>query len=292
MPLLFRNLLQWLVYGGLLMVAGGLLLLSRADPVTTDQLRLRATDLVTPFLDGLGRPVDGLARMLAQIQDWVWLKEENDRLRLERDRLLHWQSLAQRLETENASLKQLLNYVPEGAPRAVSARIVGDASGAYAQSLLVNAGGVDGVAKGHIVLSGEGLVGRVIAVAPRTARVLLLTDLNSRVPVVVGPGRIRAILAGDNSDRPKLVHIGSDAEIVPGDNVVTSGITGAFPPGVPVGIVGAVEAKVPAVRLLIDRGRIDSVRIADYGLTVGDLAPQEPVGRRGPGSEAAGAKMR
>lgn len=289
MPLLVRSLLQWLVYGGLLMVAGGLLLLSKADPVTTDQLRLRATDLVTPILDGLGRPVDGLANVLAHVQDWVWLKEENERLRLERDRLLHWQTLAQRLEAENASLKQLLNYVPEGAPRVVSARVVGDPAGAFAQSLLANAGGADGVAKGQIVLSGEGLVGRVVAVAPRTARVLLLTDLNSRVPVVVGPGRIRAILAGDNSERPKLAHIDSDAEIVPGDAVVTSGTTGAFPPGIPVGVVAGVDAKVPSVRPRIDRSRIESVRIADYG-AAGDLAP--PVRRRGLGDEVGGAENR
>src|SRR3546814_13615807 len=70
----------------------------------------------------------------------------------------------------------------------------------------------------------------------RSARILLINDLNSRIPVLVEPSRERAVLAGDNSSRPRLVYLDVSAEIGTGDRVVTSGQGGVVPPGIPVGI--------------------------------------------------------
>jgi rod shape-determining protein MreC len=207
-----------------------------------------------------------MASVAAQIQTWVWLLEENAQLKQERERLLQWQAVARRLEWENRNLRQLLNFVPDPQSRAVGARVVANASNAFAHSVVVNAGTSDGVDRGHVVVTGEGLAGRVVAVSPRSALVLLTTDLNSRVPVLVGAERVRAILAGDNSEQPRLTHLLQDGAIREGDTVVTSGLAGGFPPGLMVGVVADAGGPTLRVQPFVDRSRLEFVRVIDYQL--------------------------
>ena len=98
-----------------------------------------------------------------------------------------------------------------------------------------------GVARGQAAIAEGGLVGRLTEIGSRAARVLLITDLNSRIPVVIHGSRTSAVLAGDNSDRPRLVFASEPKAIRIGDRVVTSGEGGVFPPGLPVGVVAAID---------------------------------------------------
>jgi len=115
-------------------------------------------------------------------------------------------------------------------------------------------------------ITGNGLVGRVSGLGSRSARILLITDLNSRIPVAIEPSRARAVLAGDNSDRPRLIHLPPGADLSPGDMVVTSGHGGAFPVGMPVGVVAAVSDNGITVQPFVDRARLEVVRVVEYGL--------------------------
>jgi rod shape-determining protein MreC len=143
------------------------------------------------------------------------------------------------------------------------------------RNVLVNAGAGDGVARGQAALTGEGLIGRVSEVGSRTARILLLTDLNSHIPVSVERTGQRAMLDGDNSDRPRLVFLDPKATIEPGDRVITSGSGGVFPPGLPVGIVASTENGVIRLETYAELSRLQMVRVVDYGL--GGVLPQSAV---------------
>lgn len=271
MPPGLKSIAHWLVYAGLIMFAGGLILLGKADAVLVERLRMQVSDPLAPVLNALSRPADFAADGLDRVRGWVGVTEENERLRRERDDLLLWRAAAKHLEAENAGLRRLLNYVPDPEASYRSARIIANSSGVFAQSVMVNAGTLAGVAKGQIVLDGAGVVGRIVGVSGRAGRVLLLTDLNSRVPVFVGPERHRAVLAGDNSETPKLIHVVPGETIKVGDDVVTSGIAGGFPPGLPVGIVVTVDDRHITVALNTDRDRLEYVRIADFGIATGDV---------------------
>ncbi|MFZ1415889.1 MAG: rod shape-determining protein MreC [Defluviicoccus sp.] len=262
----WKLLATWLTYGVLVLAAGAAMLLGKADAVLVERLRVQVADVVAPILESVSRPVDRAADVVASSRRLVDLAAENSALRQEREHLLQWQAVAQRLEAENAQLRGLLKLVAEPEARFVAGRVVADPGGAYANSLLVNAGQRDGVDKGHIVLTGEGLVGRIAASANRVSRVLLISDLNSRVPVLVGEGRARAILAGDNSFYPRLIHLDPDEKIAAGDHVVTSGITEAFPPGLPVGTVVSVEHGDVRVAPFVKQTRLEFVRVVDHRL--------------------------
>jgi len=255
------------VYLGLVLAAFGLMLLGKADNVLVERFRAAVSDAVAPVLEVLSSPIDATVRGVEEVRDLAALHSDNARLREERDRLLAWQTVARQLEAENAALRSLLRFEPGPETRFIAARVIADTGGAFAHSLLVNAGRAGGVDKGQAVVTGEGLVGRVASAAERSARVLLITDLNSRLPVVAGPARTRAILAGDNTERPKLIHLVPEAALSPGDRVVTSGHAGAFPPGLPIGIVSSVGEGSISVEPFVDRSRIDYVRVIDYGLS-------------------------
>lgn len=262
-----RTFAHRFAYVGLIVAAGALMMLGKADAVLVERFRLRIIDTTAPILDVLSRPVDVVTHTVEQVHGWLAIHDENARLREDRARLMQWQTVARRLEAENAALKQLLHFVPEHEVRFVTGRVVADSGGAFAHSLLLSAGLRDGVGKGQPVVSDEALVGRIAGVARRSARVLLLTDLNSRIPVFVGPTRTRAILAGDNTAKPKLVYLAPDTVVSPGDLITTSGHAGVFPAGIPVGVVKSVGDGEIRAKPYVDRERLEYLRVIDYGLT-------------------------
>ena len=156
-----------------------------------------------------------------------------------------------------------------------------DAGGAFVRTVLLNAGTDDGVAVGQAAVNAEGLVGRVVEVGRRSARILLLTDLNSRVPVVVERSRVPAILAGDNSDHPRLSFTPVNAVFEPGDRIVTSGHGGMLPPGLPIGEVISTVGGVARVRPYVDWTALEYLRVLDFTLP-GVLPATRAAGPAGP----------
>jgi rod shape-determining protein MreC len=124
------------------------------------------------------------------------------------------------------------------------------------------------VVKGMAAVNERGLVGRVIEVGQRSARVLLLTDFNSRVPVMVEPSRDQAILAGDNSEEPGLIFLPLHPRMAVGQRVVTSGRGGLLPPGLAVGRISAIDDHKVTVTLVVDGQRLEYVRLLEYSEVV------------------------
>ena len=119
----------------------------------------------------------------------------------------------------------------------MTGRVIADAKGPFARSVLLNAGREQRLKAGYPVVSGDGLVGRILETGARASRVLLLTDLNSRIPVLIGERGMRGVLMGDNGAKPAIARLPEPAEIASGDEVVTSGVGGLFPRGLRIGSV-------------------------------------------------------
>jgi rod shape-determining protein MreC len=260
------GLAQRFAFLGLVIAALTLMLIAKADVAMMERLRAQVTDSVAPIIDVMSRPVVMANEVIVRVGSLVTVYEENENLRRDKERLLHWQSVARMLEAENKALQAQLNYVPGPQASYVSARVIADTGGAFAHSLLLNIGHQPGVDKGQAVVTGDGLIGRVAGVGDRATRVLLISDLNSRIPVLIEATRTRAILAGNNSNRPRLIHLAPGATVSPGDRVVTSGHGGVFPVGLPVGRVDAVNEGGISVLPFVSRDRLEYVRVLDYGL--------------------------
>lgn len=274
-----RMLAQRFGYLGLIALAAGFMVLGKLEAPVVERVRTTVVDLLVPILDALAAPFRGIAALGDRMGAFGDLYAENQRLRDETEQLMQWQVIARQLEAENRSLRDLARFVPEDAVSFVTARVVADVGGSFFRSVLVTAGTRDGVAKGQTAITGDGVVGRVGEVGERASRVLLLTDLNSQIPVVIESSRERAILAGDNSDLPYLVFLRPDVKPQVGDRVVTSGHGGVFPPALPIGIVVSTEDGVPRVRPFVDFARLEHVRLVDYGIG-GTLQVAAPPPRR------------
>jgi len=250
----------------LVIAAFALMLLGKADTVLVERARSVVTDAMAPVLEVLATPVDTVSDIVEQVQELADLRIDNASLRRENERLRNWQAVAQKLEAENAALRELSHLAAEPEKRFVAARVIGDPGGVFVRSVLINAGARDGLDKGQAAITSDGLAGRVAEVGQRSARVLLLTDINSRVPVVVGTTRERAILGGDNTNQPRLLYMTPGSEIKPGDQVVTSGQGGVFPPGLPVGVVIQADEAVLRVQPFVNWAYMEYVRLVDYEL--------------------------
>ncbi len=285
-----KSLAQRFAFMALVLAAFALLMLGKVNVTHVEILRAHVTDAMAPILDVVSRPVDTVEMAIAQVRELYVVREENTKLREEKNRLIRWQTVARKLEAENSMLRDLLNFEPGPDASFITARVIADTGGVFAHSLVLNAGERAGVRKGQAAVTGDGLVGRVAGVGSRSSRLLLITDLNSRIPVVIEPERTRAILAGNNTDRPRLIHLPPGAGASEGDRVVTSGHGGAFPAGLPVGVVASVNESGIGVQPFVARNRLEFVRILDYGLSgiVHLPAAAPPMQKSAPPPDAAG----
>jgi rod shape-determining protein MreC len=260
-----KALVDRFAFGTLIIASIFLLIVSKADIRLLEAVDSRVSDLLAPVLEVAVQPIDASRRLAREVGELVALRTENAQLREQNQRLLEWQSTARQLALENAGLRQLLGAVAEDDhPTAVTARVVADSGGPFVQTVLVNAGAEQGVVKGMAAVNERGLAGRVIEVGRRSARVLLLTDFNSRVPVMVEPSRDQAILAGDNSREPGLVFLPLNPRLSVGDRVVTSGRGGVLPPGLAVGVISALGEQKVSITPLVDWDRLSYLRLLQY----------------------------
>ncbi|MCB1650779.1 MAG: rod shape-determining protein MreC [Alphaproteobacteria bacterium] len=256
-----------LVGGGvpvlLIFLACVMLFVSALRPSMVDGVRTGASDILAPALGVIVAPLQGAAMFVRNVSGLTALQAENDRLEKENTRLREWYQAALLLEAENKSLRELLNVKPEPQHKYISARILSDAGKTFVKTILVSAGKEDGVKKGQVVLSGDGVIGRVIEAGEKTARILLITDMNSRVPILIEDSRLHAILSGTNGSRGELLHLPPDSKVNENARVITSGHGGLFPFGLPVGIVRADERGALYVEPFADFNRLVYVRIVD-----------------------------
>jgi rod shape-determining protein MreC len=245
------------------LAAIGTLIFSAVNPGGVSSIRTNVADAVAPVLGTVTQPLQSMVLFVRDVSGLAELQAQNMKLEAENARLREWYQTALQLEAENKSLRDLLHVKVEPENRFITARILADAGTTFVKSLLVEAGTPDGAAKGQAVLSGEGLIGRIVESGRSVSRVLLVTDINSRVPVLVEDTRQHAILAGQNTTSPILLHLPPDSEIKNGSRIITSGHGGIFPHGVPVGRVNIGEDGVYKVKLFADFDRLLHVRIVD-----------------------------
>jgi rod shape-determining protein MreC len=262
----------------LILVSLALILLGRASPAVGERARTTLSDALAPLYGVLDAPFSAMRDIGADLADTFTLRAENARLRRENDRLRPWYDVAMALDAENATLKANLHWVPDPTLSYVTARVVADAGGVYARSVLLSIGPNNTVRKGQIALDASGLVGRVTEVGARSARVLLLTDMNSRIPVMLEGSRAPAILVGGNSPYPRLMYLPEGTKPAEGERVITSAVAQAFPAGLLVGTVHYSDSGVPEVDPAAHLERLEIVRIFDYGLS--GIAPPEAPGRK------------
>lgn len=184
--------------------------------------------------------------------------------------LRRWKDLAETMAIRMERYETLLNLVGETQAPAVTARVVAEERGPFAATRIANAGAAEGIREGFAAINDNGLVGRVVRVGEHTSRILLVTDFNSRIPVMGSKSGDRALLVGDSGGGARLAEAETPDAIVEGELWVTSGDDGQLPLGVRVGTAHFAGGEW-RIRLSMDDGPVDFVRLSPPP----DFAPPE-----------------
>ena len=256
-----------IVVGLVLFVCLALFMVWRIDSPRVEHLRAQVVDAVVPRMDWAMAPVTGLVNLVGDFQSYHQLYAQNQDLRRELQQMRAWREAALQLEQENAKLLDLNNVRLDPNLTFVTGVVMADSGSPFRQSVLLNVGARDGILDGWPTMDGIGLVGRISGVGGQTARVILLTDTSSRIPVIIQPSGQRAILAGDNSFYPALDFLENPDLVRPGDRVVTSGDGALFPPDLLVGQVALGSDRRLRVRLAADYERLEFLRVLRSAMT-------------------------
>jgi rod shape-determining protein MreC len=250
------------------------------------RMRYQAAVAVEPLYRVAGLPARGMRTLSVAFADRQRLTEQNQRLRedllLANAKLNRMAAVAE----QNQRLKELLATQHSLELNVQLARVIGVDLGAYRHRVMLNVGARDGVAAGQPVIDAHGVMGQVIAVLPTTAAVMLITDPNHALPVVIERTGLRTVAYGSrDGDQLSLPTIPMAADVRPGDRLLTSGLGGRFPPGFPVGQISVVAPAATGMFLearalpSADINRSDDVLLLhDQAEPVGPPAPAKPVG--------------
>lgn len=233
----------------------------RIDSPRVERFRAILVDRLVPSFSWVMLPVTQAMAMVDDFQSYARLYEQNQQLRDELQKMKAWKEAALQLEQKNARLLDLNKVRLDPMLTHVTGVVLADSGSPFRQSVLLNVGARDGIQDGWATMDGIGLVGRISGVGERSARVILLTDANSRVPVTVRPSGQRGILSGDNSSLPALEFLEDPGAISPGDRVVTSGDGEVFPAGLLVGQVARDAEGRLRVILAADYQRLEFLRV-------------------------------
>jgi len=213
----------------------------------------RGTLIVAMPAKGFGNLFDYFENHIIIYKDYNELKNENDLLKnkaIKNDFLI----------LENTQLKKLLEEQVKSESNYLSSRVLLDIESPYINSFVINAGSNKKIKNGLAVLDGDNFIGRIVDVNYFSSTILLISDLNSKIPVVIEPSGTHAILSGRGSSAPTLEFLPPNSPIENENKVYTSGKEGLFSPGIPIGKTKFVDGQIQ-VFLFSDLSQVNFVNI-------------------------------
>ena len=258
------------------------------------RLRYATSVVIEPVYRLASLPVDGFHALGVAFADRRVLTEQNQRLRedllLANAKLNRMAAVAE----QNQRLKELLDTQRSLELRVQMARVIGVDLGAYRQRMMINLGARDGLRSGQPVIDAHGVVGQVVDVLPNSAMVMLVTDPDHAVPVMVQRTGLRTIAYGSrNGQQLSLPNVPMAADLRAGDKLLTSGLGGRFPQGFPVAEVSSVAPSPSGMFLEAKAQPSADLDRADEVLVLHDLpepaGPPSPITPAGPPASEAPA---
>ena len=241
-----------------------LLILGRQDFKPIDYIKISIKEIIYRSTFIISVPENYLKKTYSTIEDHFNLYGEYSKIKTELKKLKAQDVINDFIISENKRLKKVVDdYIVES--EEIIAKILIDKKSPFLRSIVVNKGSAEGIKLGMAVLDNNYLIGKVVEVNFTTARVLLLSDLNSKIPIIIEPGGIEAILSGTGQHNG-VIQYTKEKYIIDKESVVyTSGSGGLFKSGIPIGTIENVDIDIlESVSFFSDFSQLRFVKIASY----------------------------
>lgn len=237
-----------------------------AEASVFKKARETALEAASPVLTFFSGPIGWVRDRVGDVGDYFRVLEQNKALREENAALRQWEDEARSLRSVISALEELDVYKAPPAAKPINAFVIGESNDAYAHSMIVNAGAKDGAVEGLAAVDERGMIGRIVDASANASRILLLNDIQSRIPVFVEGSFVEGLLVGRSTSNPTIAitMLANGDRIEPGQRVITSGAGGVLPRGLSVGVISKVDDKEATVELSADYARTRLVRIINY----------------------------
>jgi rod shape-determining protein MreC len=260
------TLFSKLFYSILIVLSISLMIISHKNKAFDIYFRETVIYYTRPAVNIVEYPVNMFIQLIWEIKDFILAKKENKILKKENEELaiLYKQSI--NIQNENENLKQLINFV--GASRLYNykaSKIYYAGKNNLTNQIIIKAGTQNNLVENSLVLGDKGgVIGRIVNLGETLSYVLLLTDINSKIPVViVGEQRSKGILTGDGSNQPKILYLEKNHNIKKDDLIYTTGDNQLTVSGLFIGKVNKVKDDQITVKLYENIKKIDNVLIVD-----------------------------
>ncbi len=255
-----------IIHGVLILLSFSLMFLGKADLSALRNIRMGSSDFLAPVIDFVSAPIRGIETTVEGVRTVASLRAENVRLQGENDLLKRWRRRAEILESENRQLRSVTGAATIENRTPITARAVTAPGGGFAHTVLIAIGSEEGIVRGNPVVTADGLVGIVIDVGRAYARVLMISDINARIPVILSSSSWPGLTVGQNGQFLDLQFLPDEAQPKIGELVLTSGHGGVLPNGLPVGRVDQIEDGTIRVRPAVDLRNLSYVSVLTGGL--------------------------
>jgi len=206
-------------------------------------------------------PAVGIKKITSSVSKHIKLYEDNGKLKKENSLLKNNILQSEYFKLENQQLKKLIGESSNEEVNFLTARVMLDKRSPYLNSFVINSGSNKKIKNGMTVLDDEkNFIGRIVDVNFFSSRVLLISDLNSKIPVIVEPAGSHGILSGRGNRNISLEYLPENHKTNNGDTIYTSGKEGIFKPGIPIGKAKLTKEKIE-VLIYSDLSQISFVNI-------------------------------
>ena len=262
------KVLKNFIMTGLFIIALLLIMVHKVDLGIVSGVSKGIFYITAPLIRIITLPAEGISYSYKKLSEVINVYDENTRLKKQNEELFMLKDKLRAIQAENKSLKDLLHHIDIPNTKSYTAKIIAENGNAFSNSYIVYLGDfADNIKTGYAVVDKNGLIGRVDLISGKYARVTLITDISSKIPVISQKSRERGILVGNNTKELTLIFTPLLAELHKGDLLVTSGVGGGLPADIPIARIKKVDVdKITAVPLF-NPTKTELIKIIAYDVT-------------------------
>ena len=245
----------------IILIGFALIFIGKADMLAVRTVQTSVSGIFAPLFNVVAAPVRAVETMFEGMRTVASLREETVRLRAENERLKRWRRRSEILESENRQLRTVLGAVIPADRQAVTARAIAAPGSSFSHTMMITHGTDKRIQRGDPVVTADGLVGYIIEVSKRHSWVLMLSDVKSRLPILLSTSSWPGLAIGQNSDMLSLSFLPLEAKPKENELVLTSGHGEILPPGLPVGRVVKGVGREYYIQPVVDLRKVAFVSI-------------------------------